>query len=132
MILGYKNPFSISLMPLSFSQIFEQYPPGLVRLMARRKVGTKQVVALTDEEIAVLSGLPLHTVQEIYWAKDWEHISFGHVRRFVAGCQFDPTLSADRNRASAYLRQKGKPSYRYLKQSPLWDTVFRPLARNLK
>ena len=118
-------------MTLSFSQIFDQYPPGLVRLMARRKVGTKQVVALTDEEIAVMAGLPLPTVQEIYWAKDWEDIPFGHVRRFVAGCQFDPTLSADRNRASAYLRQ-GTPTYRYLKRSPLWEPVFKPLARSLK
>ena len=119
-------------MQLSFSQIFDKYPPGLIRLMARRKVGTKQVVALTDEEIAIAAGLPLETIQKIYWSKDWEEIPFGQVRKFVAGCNFDPTISVDRNRASAYLRQRGKPTYGYLKKSPLWATVFLPLARHLK
>ena len=119
-------------MKTTFWQILEKYPPPLIRLMARRKVGTKQVVALTDEEIAIDAKLPLPLVQNIYWAKSWDDIPFGHVRRFVAACNFDPTVAADRNRATAYLHQKGGPRYHYLKASPLWSSLFQPLACHLK
>lgn len=112
--------------------LLEQHPPALVRLMARRKIGTKRVVALLDEEIAVRSGIPTDEVKWIYQQRTWNEVPFGKMQKFIEACEFDPTSSADRNRANAYLHQRGGPRYSYLKQSPAWGSVFYPLILSLK
>jgi len=117
----------------NFWEQVELYPPALVRLMARRREGGKKaVVALTDEEIAIDSDLPLARVQDIYWMKNWDSIPFGEIRSFIQACRFDPTNAADRNRANAYVHQPGGPKYRYLQTSPLWKSTFKPLICYLK
>jgi len=113
-------------------ELLDKYPPSLVRLMARRKVGVKQVVAMTDQEIAIRTELPVERIEQIYWEPNWDNISFGEVREFIRACNFDPTLAADRNRANAYIHQKGGPKYLYLKESPLWSSLFFPLICHLK
>jgi hypothetical protein len=122
-------------MKTKFWQQMENHPPCLVRLMARRKEeerSKKAVVALTDEEIAMKADLPLSLVKAIYWEKNWDDVKFKHMRAFITGCGFDPTSSADRNRAQAYVNQPGGPQYIYLKKSPLWKTVFLPLIKHMK
>lgn len=109
---------------------FETYPPAAVRVMARVKVVGKTVRALTDEEIAIASGLPLDRVRAISQLLSWESVNFGDVRRFCLGCGFDPLSSTDRNRAGAYLRSKGR--FAYLRKSPHFSTRFVTLINNLR
>lgn len=109
-----------------------KYPPRLVRLMARRKIGFKRVVALSNEELAIRSGLPPGDIKRISQELSWDKVTFGEAKRFIEACSFDPTSSADRNRVSAYIRQDGGPRFRYLRESPLWDSYFKPLMAGLK
>ena len=105
----------------------DKFPPYLVRCLARRKVGTKQIQAVSDEDIAILSQIPLSRVVEIYNSRTWGDVTVGEMRRFCSACDFDPENSVDRNRVSAYKNQRGGPKFTYLKKSPWWDSVFRPL-----
>jgi len=107
--------------------LVDKFPPYLVRCLARRKVGTKQIQAVSDEDIAILSGIPLTRVMEIYSSRTWGKVSVHEMRGFCSACDFDPEDSVDRNRLSAYKNQRGGPKFTYLKKSPWWSSVFRPL-----
>jgi hypothetical protein len=107
--------------------LIDKFPPYLVRCLARRKVGTKQIQAVSDEDIAILSGIPLIRVIEIYTSRTWGGTSVDDMRKFCSACDFDPEDSVDRNRLSAYKNQRGGPKFTYLKKSPWWGSVFRPL-----
>lgn len=92
----------------------------------------KQVEALTDEEIAIGSGLPLARVQAIYGQDTWEDVTVKEMRAFCRGCLFDLASSADRNRMQAYLNSSKRGRglrFLYLKRSPLWHSQFKPMMR---
>ena len=114
-------------------EIIALFPPPLVRLMARRRVGSRTILALSDEEVALRSGMPMARVQEIYFLIDWDHVTIDEMRKFCKGCAFDLFNSDDRNRAFSYQRScGGTPSFFYLKRSPHWESVFKPLILHLK
>ena len=108
---------------------FGLYPPVAVRLYARRKVACRRVVALSDEEIAMSSGLSLSKIRELSRMITWDDITMSDARLFCIGCNFDPTNSEDRNRAESYQRMGG--TFAYLRRSPHWRqfdnliTIFR-------
>jgi hypothetical protein len=104
-------------------------PPGAVRLMARRKLQTKTIRAISDEEIAIASGIPLARVQAIYHLKNWDGVPVGELRGFCKACGFDPFSGADRNRRNTYVRTA---QWTYLKKSPWWATIFEPLILRMK
>jgi hypothetical protein len=108
---------------------FELNPPGAVRLMARRKLATKTIRAVSDEEIAIASGIPLARVQAIYHLRSWDGVPLGEVRAFCKACAFDPFSGADRNRRNSYVRTA---QWTYLKKSPWWATTFEPLILRMK
>ena len=117
--------------------ILEKYPPVLVRLLARTWTdgangGSSHgaVRALSDEEVAIDSGLPIDAVREISKLTSWGTVPMGAVRLFCIGCHFDPFNYWDRNRTSAYTRTN--PKFTYLKKSPHWVGVFRPLIKILE
>lgn len=117
-------------------KLLHDNPPARVRLYARRRVKTKTVRAISLQEIAIASGLPLARVQTISQCLNWEGITITEAERFVAGCGYDPLNPQDRNRQSAYdrscqTRQK-MTSFTYLKKSPFWATEFLPLIKRLK
>lgn len=115
----------------------EKYPPPFVRLMARRKISGSHIAALSDEEVAISSGLPSERITEISKSRNWDDVSVGEIRSFCKGCNFDPFDALDRNRVSAYMRKLGntpeKSRLVYLKRDQsLWRNVFIPLLKTLK
>ncbi len=108
--------------------MFAAYPPALIRLYARRRNG-RTVEAITAEEIAITSGIPLDRVQQISMQTNWDDISLMEVQQFCVGAQFDPTSSRDRNRERAYnLKCKqNRPRFQWLKRHPRFESEFRPL-----
>jgi len=112
--------------------LFDEFPPALVRLLARRRVGGKRVRAVGDDEIAIASGIHLSRVREIYSRSAWDDVTVGEMRAFCAACGFDPESGADRNRVRAYQNQEGGPKFTYLRTSPWWKTVFLPLIQTMR
>ena len=106
-------------------------PPALVRLCARRRLKRKTVRAISLQEIAIASGLPLARVQVISQSLNWEGISIPEAERFCAGCNFDPMNPVDRNRQSAYRRSCKNQPFAFLRKSPWWETEFLPLINRL-
>ena len=80
----------------------EKNPPWFVRCMARRKVHAKVVVAVSDEELAISSGIPVARIQAIYHQRNWDSIPMREIRAFCAACGFDPFSFKSRNRFYAY------------------------------
>lgn len=110
----------------------DDYPPPLVRLLAKRKLKGKRVAALSDEEIAISAGLPLHRVREIYNSPTWDDVTVSEMRQFFEGCGFNPESAIDRNRVATYQRTKGGPKFLYLRESPWWECTFKPLIEKWK
>lgn len=114
----------------------DAYPPLKCRLMAHRPVrtSTRNCIALTDEEIAIESGLPLERVRQISRMTDWSHVRLGEMRAFCAACGFDPTNSTHRHKFLDYeskcLKRNAKP-FQWLHRSPVFAEQFLPLIRKL-
>lgn len=121
---------------LQFWEALEAFPPIFVRLAARRRVAGKNVTALSHEEIAITTGIPLERIVEISESFTWENVTIGEARSFCRACEFDPTRAEDRERQREYLRscQKRYPDRppHYLRNSPWWNSQFQPLIHRLK
>ena len=109
--------------------LLDEYPPYLVRCFAKKRLTGKRIRAISDEEIAIVSQIPLARVRAIYDSRTWDEVTVHELRWFCSACDFDPEDSAARNRLPAYRNQRGGPKFTYLKKSPQWTTVFRPLIR---
>jgi len=106
----------------------EQFPPPLVRCLARRKMRGRAVRALSDQEVAIQSdGLTTLEVRAVSSTEDWDSISIGTAKSFCKGCGFDPLSAQDRNGAGAYMRSN--PQFVYLKNHAHWKTTFLPLVK---
>ena len=107
-----------------------EFPPALVRCMAREKIKGKRVRALSDEEVAIASDLSVDIVRGVSVQSSWDDIPVGLARKFCEGCRFDPLVSEDRNRAGSYMRSN--PQFTYLKEHPHWVKTFLPLVKSLQ
>lgn len=105
----------------------ERFPPPAVRILARRRQG--RVAALSDEEIAIISGLPVYRVREIAFSASWDTIPYAEIKAFCRGCGFDPFSTSDRNRALSLERyyQRANRRWQYLKNSGHWEDTYKPL-----
>ena len=110
--------------------IIVEFPPPLVRLLAKESVSFKHVRALSDREVAIGAEMPLDDVRRISRLSSWDDVTISEMRRFCHGCRFDPFDYRDRNRVRAYSRNS--PKFSYLKASPYWSETFQPLIRILK
>ena len=110
--------------------MFGKYPPPLVRCLARRRLAGSHVVAMSDEEVALSSEIPVDRIREIAQSVDWESVPVYEAENFCKACNFDIFNSADRNRAGAYLRKGAK--FLYLRTSPHWATTFLPLIKLMR
>lgn len=117
---GKKTPWGILI----------EFPPPLVRLLAKESVSRKHIRALSDREVAIGAELPLEKVRSISRSKNWDRIALGDIRSFCNGCKFDPFDYRDRNRVRAYSRLS--PKFSYLKCSPFWEDTFLPLIKILE
>lgn len=110
--------------------ILIEFPPPLIRLLAKESISSKHIRALSDREVAIGAEMPLDRVRAISRSKSWDKITLGELRMFCAGCNFDPFDYKDRNRVRAYSRNA--PKFSYLKASPYWNDTFLPLIRILE
>ena len=117
---GKKTPWAILI----------EFPPPLVRLLAKESGSRKHIRALSDREVAIGAELSLDRVRSISRARNWDSITLSEIRSFCSGCKFDPFDYRDRNRVRAYSRNK--PKFSYLKSSPFWEDTFLPLIKILE
>ncbi len=117
---GKKTPWGILI----------EFPPPLVRLLAKESVSRKHIRALSDREVAIGAELPLERIRSISRAKNWDDITLAEIRSFCGGCKFDPFDYRDRNIVRAYSRNT--PKFSYLKISPFWADTFLPLIKILE
>ncbi len=106
-------------------QAFMDYPPVIVRLLAKRRVGKHAIRAISTEEVSIAADLPMARVQEIQSQLDWQDVSIIEAEQFCRrGCNFDPVNGADRNRAIAYFvscrHKHPNQTFLYLRASPWW------------
>lgn len=100
-------------------------PPILVRLLARHSHGP----ALTAVEISKASGLPPHQVEYLSHHTDWSGVDLPTMRSFLLGCGADFENPDQMKRIDQYLRIKPRPTWKYLRTSPLWLSYFQPLLK---
>lgn len=113
--------------------LLEDYPPKLVRCLARNKLRGKRIEAKSDEEIALDSELlTVDDVRRVYSNKSWDNVKVKELRAFCKGCDFNPNRSQDRNRAKAYYNQPSGAKFTYLKKSPWWESIFAPLIQQMR
>ena len=113
----------------------ENNPPWFVRLMARRKVRTKVVVAVSDEELAISAGISIDRLRAIYNQRTWDNIPVREIRAFCDACGFDPFSCKARNRLHAYksaVKSGRCEGFTYLKKSPWWGSIFHPLIGRMR
>ena len=53
-------------------EVFSYFPPVFARLLAREKIGKSSVRVLSDEEIAIRSGLSVNAIERIANQTSWE------------------------------------------------------------
>ncbi len=108
----------------SFWSVAKKLPPCLVRLLARHKNGPP----LTTREIVERSQglLDSYQVSVISQAISWDYIPFGQMRAFLLACDVDFCDRTEMNRKLVYLKIQHK--FAYLRKSPEWETVLKPLA----
>lgn len=112
-------------MKADFWTKLDRFPPVAVRLFASRRVPGKGKLALTDEEIAVQSGMPLSEVKSMSWLDSWDNVPMRRVKQFSEACGVYFTNRASMRTLTCYL--KNRPSYHYLRKSPLWKDQFQPM-----
>lgn len=111
-------------------EILEDYPPALIRLLARKQFSPKHVRAMSDQEVAVCAEMPVAEVRRISMMTSWDALVLSKIKAFCSGCNFDPFDCYDRNRARAYIRSSAK--FSYLKQSGHWTDTFLPIIKILE
>jgi hypothetical protein len=96
------------------------FPPVLVRLLARRRYGAP----LTTEEIALASGaLSSAEVEAISRETSWRGIRYDDALAFQRGCGIE--FHKSMRRVNDYLAKR--PSFQYLRTSPDWESYYKPL-----
>lgn len=100
----------------------EQLSPILCRLLARHRHGPP----FTVSEIAKRSGLSHLEIHHLSLMRSWDTVPFGTMRRFLIGCSLDFCDVRQMKRVFTYLRLPKK--FQYLKKSPEWETVLRPIV----
>lgn len=107
---------------MSFWTRSEQFPPILIRLLAKWRHGGP----MTDTEIAERAGLPVGTVLILGQCTAWDGIDIPTARKFMLGCGFDIEKRSEYKRVTAYL-QKRPVTWQYLRKSPWWKDYFQPM-----
>lgn len=111
---------------LTFPEKLKRFPPIVIRILARARQPKGGIRALTDVEIAQVSGLTLPEVARISRLTSWDRVPIGTLLAFCRGCGADLD-DRDWQRHNAAYAAKLNSIPRYLRQSPDWETKFKPL-----
>lgn len=115
----------------NFYELSKKFPPIAVRLLARHPRGAP----LTDLEIATKGGLTTHQVSTISWSTSWSGIDIFTMERFLKGSNFDFCNYRQVRRVAVYIREQhilqklNRSTYRYLRHSPDWKSVYEPMIK---
>lgn len=119
-------------MSAAFFRRAEKFPPILCRILARTK---RRGEPPSIGELAVRSGLSLYDVHFLSDKMDWRGIDIYTLRSFTEACGISFDDPSALKRAESYLNGKKRngrripPNFRYLRKSPQWGTVFKPLIQ---
>lgn len=69
---------------------FDEFPPFLVRILARQRSGTRRV-PLTASEIAAAAGKTTRWVAHVSKLDSWDSLTYAEMKAFAAACQMDPS-----------------------------------------
>lgn len=111
--------------PLPLSRKAQRFPPLMCRLLARSNDGHNRAKAMTDEDIAKRSGLPMSEVKRISWSLSWNEIPFGSMLKFLKGCDID---FDDRFSIKNSTRMMNSGRFTYLRKHPLWEPQFKVMV----
>lgn len=111
---------------LSFPEKLERFPPIVVRILARARLPRGGVRALTDAEIAQVSGLTIAEVTRLSRLTRWGKTPIDTLLAFCKGCGANLD-DRDWQRHNAAYMAKLRSVPRYLRQSPDWESTFKPL-----
>lgn len=63
-----------------------EFPPYMVRLLARKRSSKERKVPISGSEIASGSGISLRRVDEISRMKSWDNLRVGEASAFIVAC----------------------------------------------
>lgn len=106
---------------MTTTEKFQNFPPVLVRLLARHRYGRP----FSGDEIAETSDLILPHVQTYSWHTHWSHIGVTDALKFMDGCGLGIDDHQAWRRTVGYLNHK--PTFRYLRASPDWERFYKLL-----
>jgi hypothetical protein len=111
--------------PLSLSAKLERFPPIVIRLLARRRLGTR-TVPLTVAQIAAQSGLSVGEINALSRLTSWAEVTVDSMAAFTRGCGCNLDDRDWLRKNTAYMAGV-RSAPRYLRQSSDWETVFQPM-----
>lgn len=100
----------------------DQYPPVLVRLLARHPDGK----VMSDTDIARQPGLTLAEVRRLSLLPDWHDVSVPLMRAFVHACRMDFCNREQMRNANRYINRD--PKFRHLVRDPNFP-AYREMLR---
>lgn len=111
-------------MSLSLQAKLSLFTPIACRLLARRKLPSGSVVAMTDAEIRNAAGLPMAIVKSLSWSASWDEVEIRHMLAFTKGCGIDLDSRECVRTNTRYLRQG---TWSHILRSPERKTLYREL-----
>jgi hypothetical protein len=108
---------------MNFWSRAHNFPPALVRLLARHKHGKPLTTAEITERSRV--AVSTYTIESISGLTSWNRLTIDDMRDFTQACGLDFCDTKAWRRAEDYLRHA--PTFRYLHASPQWETYYKPL-----
>lgn len=112
-------------------EALHKYPPYYVRLLAKQGHAS----ALSDADIAIVSGIDLNRVRQIKELKSWDSMTVGEIKRYTMGCNFDPTKYADRCRVVKYDYQwktRQTTPFHFQRKAAFWESEILPVLMILR
>lgn len=109
-------------------QLFDEYPPILVRLLARGSRGGP----LSAQQIAMRNPLFPYEVEAISQQTSWAGVPVDKAIAFLKACGVDFADRRQMRRIRQRLLKEPKTPggrFAYLKRSPEWESYFKPLLQ---
>jgi hypothetical protein len=91
-------------MKSNFWAYLRRYPPVACRVLARTM--GRHPVAISDTQIAILSGLHSGVIHILSRSTSWDGIDIATARAFMQGCNMDPCNFRQMRRANQYVGNK--------------------------
>lgn len=109
-------------------RLFEEYPPILVRLLARSPRGGPTIT----NDLAVRSPLFPYEIEAISSQTSWDGVPVPKAIAYLKACGVDFSDCRQMRRIRQRLIREPKTPggrFAYLKRSPHWESYFKPLLQ---